>query len=254
MADTKVVLCEVQHGVAVVTLNRPERRNGMAGAMLEQLYDHLTRLSEDDSVAVVILRGAGNDFCVGADIKEIPDGPSNQDHRRVARLYHIATLLHEMRKPTIAAIDGGCAGAGLGWAAASDFRFASDRAVFNTAFLAVGVAGDMGTAWSLAQAVGPSRARELMYFPGKFSAAEALTFGLVTRLFPRETLHAETLELARELAGRSRGAVEAIKDNFLSAERLSLRDYVSVEGARHGYLVQGPDAAAGFRAFVDGKR
>jgi len=251
MPQAQDVLLHIEDRVAVVTLNRPERRNGLGGDMLAGLYDILTDLAARTEVAAVVLRGAGNDFCVGADIKAIPEGGvGKQDHRRLTRLYHTATLLHEMRKPTIAAIDGGCAGAGLGWAAACDVRFASDRAVFATAFLKVGVAGDMGTIWSLARVVGPARARELMFFPEKFGAEEALRIGLVTRVFPRETLHAETLRLAHELAGRSATAVEAIKDNFLSAERLGMADYVDLEGARHGHIVASPDATEGFRAFL----
>jgi len=250
MSEAQDVLLYIDGKVAVITLNRPERRNGMAGDMIDGLYEILTGLAGRADVGVIVLRGAGTDFCVGADIKAIPDdGVGKQDQRRLARIYHTATLLHEIRKPTIAAIDGGCAGAGLGWAAACDFRFASDKAAFATAFLKVGVAGDMGTIWSLARVVGPGRARELMLFPEKFGAEEALRIGLVTRVFPRESLHAETLRLAHELAGRAPAAVEAIKDNFLSAERLGMADYVDLEGARHGHLVASPDATAGFRAF-----
>jgi len=189
---------------------------------------------------------------VGADIKESPDGVRKQDYRRIAGLYHTSTLLHEMPKVTIAAIDGGCAGAGLGWAGACDFRFASDRAVFSTAFLKVGVAGDLGTAWSLVQAVGPARARELMFFPEKFGAAEAERIGLVTRVFPAAQLHAETERMARELTGRSSLALEMMKRNFLSAERMDIADYIDIEGARHSHVVVSEGAAEGFRAFIRG--
>jgi 2-(1,2-epoxy-1,2-dihydrophenyl)acetyl-CoA isomerase len=89
-----------------------------------------------------------------------------------------------------------------------------------------------------------------MYFPEKFPAAEAERIGLVTRVFPAASLHAETLRLARELAGRSSFAVQVTKQNFLSAERLDMTDYIDVEGARHSHVVAGEDAAEGFKAFL----
>lgn len=255
MTPTLDVLCNIEDGVATVTLNRPARRNGLAGSMLEGLYDTLSRLAVSNDVAVVVLRGAGTDFCVGADIKAFPEGVAGKtDHRKVSRLYHTSTLLHEMRQPTIAAIDGACAGAGLGWACACDFRFASDRAVFSTAFMNVAVAGDMGTAWSLCQVVGPARARELMYFPEKFGAEEAMRIGLATRVFSPETLHEETRQLAYALAGRSRAALETMKANFLSAERLGMADYIEIEGARHSHVVTSSETTASFRAFASGSK
>ena len=248
----QTVLTHFDEGVATVTLNRPERRNAMAGDMLDRLYEALKTIARDRDIAVVILRGAGADFCPGADIKAFPEGIGETDYRRVSRLYHIATVLHEMPQITLAAIDGACAGAGLGWAAACDLRFASERAAFATAFIKVGVAGDMGTAWSLSRLIGPSKARELMLFSEKFHAAEALEMGLVTRVFPADALHARTMELARELAGRSRLALEAIKANFLAAERLGLRDYVDLEGARHGHVTRSDETTVSFRSLARG--
>ncbi|MDO7842198.1 enoyl-CoA hydratase/isomerase family protein [Sphingomonas immobilis] len=254
MSAEPTVLTARDGAVVTVTLNRPERRNGLAGDMLERLFETLSELARDATATVVVLRGAGEHFCVGADIKAYPDGVKGKtDFAHVARLYHISTLLHEMPQVTIAAIDGSCAGAGLGWAAACDFRFASDRVVFATAFLKVGVAGDMGTAWSLVQAVGPARARELMFFPEKFGAEDARGYGLVTRIFAPAALHAETARLAQELAGRSRLALAAMKANFLSVERVQgLRDYIDIEGARHTHIVQSDETTASFRAFADG--
>lgn len=251
--DQPTVLLSRDGAVVTVTLNRPDRRNGLAGDMLERLFDTLQTIARDSGVAVVLLRGAGEHFCVGADIKAFPDGVKGKtDFAKVARLYHVSTLLHEMPQVTIAAIDGSCAGAGLGWAAACDFRFCSDRAVFSTAFLKVGVAGDMGSAWSLVQATGPARARELMFFPDKFGPAKALAYGLVTRVFPADALHAQSAALAGELAGRSRLALTAMKANFLSVERAQgLRDYIDIEGARHTHVVQSDETTASFRAFAD---
>ncbi|WP_242424068.1 enoyl-CoA hydratase/isomerase family protein, partial [Frankia sp. EI5c] len=196
---------------------------------------------------VVILRGAGDDFSVGADLA---GGESANDAtlERLGPVYHAATLLHSMPQITIAAVDGGCAGAAMGWACACDFRFASDRARFATAFLKVGVSGDMGLVWSLVRLVGAARARELLFFPEKVPASEALSLGLVTRLFPAAALHDEVRALAEELAGRQPFALRAMKANMLSAERSDLAEYIEVESARHLHVTASPAFRAGFGA------
>lgn len=121
----------------------------------------------------------------------------------------------------------------MGWAAACDFRFASDRARFSTAFLKVGVSGDMGLAWCLLRLLGAARARELLLFPEKITAVQALDLGLVTRLFGAEALHASVLALAEELAARNPIALRMMKANLVSAEQLGLREYIEIESARH---------------------
>jgi 2-(1,2-epoxy-1,2-dihydrophenyl)acetyl-CoA isomerase len=239
------VLMERREAIATVTLSRPGRRNGVTVGMCEQLYQILRTLAASD-VRVIVLRGAGSDFCVGADLSG-PDPDSSGAGERagfptleqLGDVYHAATLLHTMPQVTIAAIDGGCAGAGMGWACACDLRFASERARFSTAFLKVGVSGDMGLAWSLSRLVGAARARELLFFPEKITAHEALKFDLVTRLFPAEALHASTLALAQELAARNPFALRMMKANMVSAETLQLRDYVEIESARHLHGMKG---------------
>lgn len=245
------VLVERRDAIAVVTLNRPDRRNGVTIPMCHELFDAVRDVAASDA-RVVVLRGAGDHFCVGADLGNAPtDDPVDFEHLRT--VYHAATLLHTMPQVTIAAIDGGCAGAGMGWAAACDFRFASDRAMFSTAFLAVGVAGDMGLAWSLNRIVGGARARELLFFPDKFRAAEALSHGLVTRLFAADRLHDETLALAARLAAVHLLPLSMMKANMLSAETLPMDAYVDLESARHLHLAAGPSLREGMKAFLKGR-
>jgi len=227
------VLTESRDGVAVVTLNRPARRNGVTVEMCFRLYDALESIAASQD-RVVILRGAGNDFCVGADIGGQPEGGvPERDSAEQRRIYHASTLLHTMPQVTIAAIDGGCAGAGMGWAAACDLRFASAEARFNTAFLAVGFPGDMGLVWSLQRAVGPARAKEMLFFPGKVSATQALEWGLVTRLFDRADLHREAMAAAGQLAARDAFTLAALKANTLDAGQLGIAEYIERETARH---------------------
>ena len=132
----------------------------------------------------------------------------------------------------------------MGWACACDLRFASEQARFSTAFLKVGVPGDMGLAWSLARVVGGARARELLLFPEKITAQQALQFGLVTRLFAADVLHASSLALAQELAARNPFALRMMKANLVSAETLQMSDYIEIESARHLHAMAGSSFGA----------
>lgn len=236
------VVVERDDAIAIVALNRPERHNGVTVEMCEALYEAVRDVAESDA-RVVILRGAGKDFCVGADITADSGDAPPPSAADLGAVHQASTILHTMPQVTIAAIDGGCAGAGMGWAAACDLRFASDRAKFSTAFLNVGVSGDMGLAWSLFRIVGGARAREMLFFPDKFDAAAALECGFVTRLFPAKSLHAETLTLAGQLCERDSFALRMMKANCLSAEELAIGDFIEIETARHLHCTNRPGMA-----------
>ena len=240
--DQPAVLTSREGAVALVTLNRPERRNGVTVPMCAALYDVLRDVAASDA-RVVILRGAGDHFCVGADMGGPASGATPPGLEDLGMIHHASTLLHTMPQISIAAIDGGCAGAGMGWAAACDFRFASDTARFNTAFLEVGVSGDMGLAWSLSRIVGGGRAREMLFFPEKFGADRALEIGLVTRVFAQDALHEEVLTLARQLAARDPFALRMMKANMVSAEEPDLAKFIDIETARHLHVTSRPDMA-----------
>jgi 2-(1,2-epoxy-1,2-dihydrophenyl)acetyl-CoA isomerase len=239
------VLTERQGALATITLNRPERRNGVTLGLCLGLYQALIEIAASDA-RVLILRGAGNDFCVGADMAgasadEAVARPSGFNDQ--GPIYEASLLLHTMPQVTIAAIDGGCAGAGMGWAAACDFRFGSAEARFSTAFLTVAASGDMGLIWSLNRILCGAKARELLFFPEKLTGEQALALGLITRLFPRASLHDEVARLARQLCDRDDLALGMMKANIVSAETLPLADYIAIETARHLRCAGRPDFA-----------
>jgi 2-(1,2-epoxy-1,2-dihydrophenyl)acetyl-CoA isomerase len=245
------VLSERQGPLLIITLNRPSRRNGITVEMCQQLYEALLPVPASDA-RVVVLRGAGDDFSVGADLTAgVPTQTPALEHLGPA--YHASTLLHTMPQVTIAAIDGGCAGAAFGWACACDFRFASDRAKFATAFLKVGVSGDMGLVWSLQRLVGGSRARELLFFPEKIGADEALALGLISRIFAAADLHEAVLALAETLGAHHPFPLRMMKANILSAERMDIAEYIEVESARHLHVAAGPSLREGIEDFVRGR-
>ena len=181
MANYQTLTYEKSGAVATVTLNRPDRMNGMTSLMVREAHDALAAAADDASVSVLVLTGAGSSFCPGADLRAATAGerdvPADPHH------FQVPVLLHEMPAITVAAINGACAGAGFGWACGCDLRVAARSAMFNTAFLNVAVAGDMGLPWSLPRLVGAARARELSFFSEKFSAEEAQRIGLVARVW-----------------------------------------------------------------------
>jgi 2-(1,2-epoxy-1,2-dihydrophenyl)acetyl-CoA isomerase len=234
--------------IATLTINRPERMNGMTNRMLLEAGDALAAAAEDRDLRVLVLTGAGKAFCPGADLQGVassaPDTPLQPADFRVP------VQLHDLHAVTIAAVNGACAGAGLGWALACDFRFAAASARFNTAFLEVGVAGDMGGPWTLARIVGPAKARELYFFPDKFDAQEALRIGMVSRVFSDERFRDEVGAIAARLAAAAPIALRILKANFVDSERMDLAGYVALESERHLRMFLTEDTREAFAAKV----
>jgi 2-(1,2-epoxy-1,2-dihydrophenyl)acetyl-CoA isomerase len=249
MTGFETLRYEVDGGLARVTLDRPESMNGMTNQMVREASDALESAAADPAVRVLLLTGAGRAFCPGADLKHFTAG--GRDERLTAREFRVTTLLHEIPAVTVAAINGACAGAGLGWALACDLRVMAEPAKLNTAFLDVAVAGDMAIPWSLPRLVGAARARELSFIPRKIDASEALRIGLVARVFPDDSFRDDTEDLLTALLKKSPTALRGLKENYVAAERMGLRDFVDYEAERHLRIAAGEDTAEAFRAFVE---
>lgn len=235
--------------IGTLTINRPAHHNGITNQMMRELREHLEHVAVDDSVSVVVVTGAGSTFCPGADLKHYssgePDEPSSPDN------FRIPVLLHDMSKITIAAINGACAGAGLGWACACDLRYAAAGAKLNTAFLDVALAGDMGLPWTLPQIVGAGTARELSFLPGRVVAEDAKAIGLVNGVFDTADLMDEVMHRARRLAASSPRAIEAMKAHYLSAPGMTFAEFIAHETAVHQRLAGSADTKEAFLAFVE---
>lgn len=232
------VIVTVRGPIAEVRLERGDH-NAVDYAMVRDLNDELHAIAGRDDIQLVVLTGAGSSFCPGADLSSATEGSGTEGMSSAD--YGATVLLHEMPQLTVAAINGACAGAGLAWAAACDLRIASDRARFNVAFLQVGVAGDMGGAWTIPRAIGGAFARELFLLTGKFDAAEALRVGFVSRVLPDAGFLAAAYDLLEPLANRPPAALRLTKANFLAAERMDLAHYVELETDRHLALFRGAD-------------
>jgi 2-(1,2-epoxy-1,2-dihydrophenyl)acetyl-CoA isomerase len=231
--------------VATVTLDRPERRNAITNRMVSELTQVLAAAADDRDLRVLVLTGAGTSFSPGADLQRVAGG---DDDRLEPADFAAPVLLHEMPAVTIAAVNGACAGAALGWACACDLRLAARSARFNTAFLDVGVAGDMGGPWTLPRLVGSAKARELYLLPDKFDDDEALRIGLVSRVVDDEALPGEVAALAGRLAAAAPLALRALKANFVDAERMDLAGFVALETERHLRMFTTRDTREAFAA------
>jgi 2-(1,2-epoxy-1,2-dihydrophenyl)acetyl-CoA isomerase len=249
----RTILVQRRGAVATVALNRPEKRNSIGGPMMVELYQALSGIAADPAVRVLLLRGTGADFCPGADIKHYGGADAKPAARGWSgtREFNVSVMLHEMPAVTVAAISGACAGAGFGWACACDLRIASATARFNTAFLDVGVAGDMGGPWTLPRLVGAAKARELYFMPGKFDAHEALRIGLVARVAPAEDFEDEVAAMVARLERAAPLALTAMKANFVAAEKVGFADYIALESEKHTRLFQSDDTTEAFKAFVE---
>jgi 2-(1,2-epoxy-1,2-dihydrophenyl)acetyl-CoA isomerase len=258
---TDDLLAGVTDGVATLTMNRPERRNAMSGAMNQALARVLADVEVADDVGCVVLTGAGGAFCAGGDVKGMASGgdggggaPTTYDagvHRQRLNQRAISQRLHEMPKPTIAAIPGAAAGAGFSLALACDLRYAVPGAILTTAFAKVGFAGDYGGTWFLTRLVGSGKARELYYFSDKLSAEDAERLGIVNAILPAETFADDVAAKARQLAAGPTVAYRYMKENLNRAVHGELGECLDMEAAHHIRTGQTDDHREAAKAFVE---
>ena len=247
------LLARVEDGVAVLTLNRPERRNALSRALLEGLAATLAAVEVDDEVGCVVVTGAGGAFCAGGDVKDMAAGDGAavpwdvQVHRQ--RLNHRDTSgrLHRMPKPTIAFLPGAAAGAGLALALACDLRYATPEAFMTTAFGRVGFSGDYGGTWFLTQLVGPAKARELYFFSERVAADDAVALGLVNAIATED----EVMDRARRLAAGPRIAHRYMKENLNRSLTAPLEEVLDLEATHHLHTGTTEDHREAALSFVE---
>jgi 2-(1,2-epoxy-1,2-dihydrophenyl)acetyl-CoA isomerase len=237
--------------VVTVTLDRPERLNALDLEHMLTLRDELRALARDESVRAVVLTGAGRGFCAGGNVTAMAN-PSKSPSEPIdlRAIMEVAELLHGMPAFTVAAVNGPCAGAGLSFACACDLRYAAQSAVFVTAFLRVGSSGDHGSAWVLTRAVGPAKARELLFLGDRVDADEALRIGLVSAVVDDGALRDHVHTIASRLAGMPPNAARLMKQNLDDALTLPLGAYLDAETARFAECSGSAEAVAAAKAFL----
>jgi 2-(1,2-epoxy-1,2-dihydrophenyl)acetyl-CoA isomerase len=257
---TPDLLASLDAGVLTLTLNRPDARNAMSRAMTQALADQLAAAELDPAVRCIVLTGAGKGFCAGGDVKGMAaagDGTVGNNtidgaiHRQRINQRATAGKLFKMPKPTIAALPGPAAGAGLSLAMACDLRIMSSTAIMTTAFAKVGFSGDYGGTYFMTQLVGAAKARELYFLSDRVSAEEALRIGLANWVCEPDQLAAKTREIALRLATGATVAYRYMKENLNRAMNGEVDDCLDLEATHHVHCGQTQDHRDATKAFVE---
>jgi 2-(1,2-epoxy-1,2-dihydrophenyl)acetyl-CoA isomerase len=257
---SEFVLEERRNGVAIVTLNRPQERNGIGShESCEQLAAAIRRANSDPAVGCLILTGAGTAFCAGANVKKIlaTDGITRRDTPAATRanykngIQRIPLALWECEIATIAAVNGPAIGAGCDLACMCDIRIASDQALFAESFLKLGLVPGDGGAWFLPRIVGPSKAAELTFTGDTIDAGEALAIGLVSRVVPPAELLPVSMALAERIAAQPRDALRLSKRLLRESERARLPEFLDLSAALQALAHESPDHVEAVTAFLE---
>lgn len=257
MSEAARVLYAAEDGVATLTLNRPEKRNALDDQMIAELKDAFARAERDPEARVILLRGAGPDFCAGADLSQLERIASGADPiENLADASALADVFIRMRrlnKPIIAAVHGHVFAGGAGLATAADLAVAAEDAVFGYPEVLLGFVPSMVMVL-LRRVASEKIAFELLARGDRIGAAEAQRLGLVNRVFARATFEEDAREYARELASRSLSAVRLIKRLLYGLDGASFEDALA-RGAEINALARfSDDTRQGVRRFLERRR
>jgi enoyl-CoA hydratase/carnithine racemase len=245
----QVVLYRVDDGVAVVTLNRPDRLNAWTPEMEVAYFDALDAAATDETVRTIVVTGAGRGFCAGADMDALRGLGKGSAWSGSGRL---TTHALSIPKPIIAAVNGACAGLGFVHALMCDLRFAAAGAKFTTAFVRRGLIAEHGSSWILPRLIGHARALDLLLSGRVLLSDEALALGLVNRVVPAESLLADTLAYARDLAANcSPAAMATIKSQVYRHWDEDLGPSLAESNALMAKSLREPDFREGVSSFVE---
>lgn len=253
----ETVLYEVRdEGVALITLNRPDRLNSFGGSMREDIVAAFAAANADPAVRAIVMTGAGKAFCAGGDVKEMSQNLEAGGKRTLKEKIdpaRDATLLaiHESTKPVIAAVNGAAVGGGMNLALAADLRVASRGAVFAQSFVKRGLHPDCGGTFFLPRIVGTAKALELMWTGDVIEADEALRLGIVTRVLDPQQVLPEALALAVRIASGPPVAIRLTKRSVYQGVGGTLRDALAREAAAQNVCFETDDAREGALAFVE---
>ncbi len=260
---TEFLLGWVKDGVAVLSFNRPERRNALHDDMYVGFAKALPAIGADPSIGCLVITGEGGAFCAGGDVKGFSEGhqaaaagtsqkpaPSAgiDNLRRLQN--EVSLAIHRLPKFTVAAIPGAAAGAGLSIALACDFRVATNKAVITTAFAKIGASGDFGGSWFLTQLVGPAKAKELYLFSDRLTAEEGRDIGIVNKVFADDDFADGWWTYAHQIANGPVLAARAIKENINRAMVNDLATCLDAEAVNMVATMASADHREAVEAFV----
>jgi 2-(1,2-epoxy-1,2-dihydrophenyl)acetyl-CoA isomerase len=256
---TDELLCSLDDGIATVTLNRPDKRNALSDRLTPALREILLVLERNEDARCIIITGAGPAFCAGGDISGM-GGDGSPRHRQsrgaatrelIRREETLSLRLYELATPTIAALPGAAAGAGLSIALACDFRIGAASAFIKTAFANIGLPGDYGGTWLLTRLVGPAKAKALYFMSPRVDAAECLALGIFDDVVSDDTLQLRASDMARTIAAGPPIAIGLMKARINAAADSDLRACLNAEAHATIHCMETADHAEGVRAFME---
>src|SRR6478672_9411650 len=258
---TDELLCAIRDRVAVITLNRPEARNSLSDHLTPALRRMIKRNGDDPDVGALLITGAGSAFCSGGDVKGMGGNtaaPAMSFSDKVARLKErqrtLTGVLVSVRKPTIAAMPGPAAGAGLAIALACDIRIAAESTVMTTGYARIALTGDYGISWLLTRLAGTARARELMFLSERIDARRCEALGLANRVVPDADLRETAFGIAKSLAEGPSIALAGMKDNLDHAVTSGFLDSLDQEAENMVRAARTDDHKEAVRAFIDKRK
>lgn len=264
---------ELEEGIGILTLNRPEKLNAMNFEMIEEIHELLSELEWNLDCRVLIITGEGRAFCAGTDLKEIslldsegkiPEKYSNLKYLKVddntkrkmygqKRVAEVIIRLRRTNQPVIAAVRGPATGGGFALAMASDIRIAGESARFNNAVINIGMSGtDLGSSYFLPRLIGLSRAAEIMYTGRFVESQEAERIGFVSKVVPDDKLLEAALDLAREMLKKSPLGLRLTKEGInQTIDAPSLEAAIYLENRTQAVCMNTNDTIEGVMSFLE---
>lgn len=263
---TRQLLSHIHGNIGIITLNRPESKNALSDELTPALRSQISNLNIDDRVNALIITGSGDAFCAGGDVKSMNASTSNKEswtkesseeevlknlQNKQMTLTH---TLYNFSKPTIAALPGAAAGAGLSIALTCDFRYVNENAFAIAGYGRIALTGDYGMSWLLPKIVGLSKAKDMMLSNSKISAKEGLNIGLFDKVIKGDELLKSSLEYANILSTFSPLSLKAMKNNIQSSTEISLEESLNQEAIELIKASKSNDHKEGIRAFVEKRK
>jgi 2-(1,2-epoxy-1,2-dihydrophenyl)acetyl-CoA isomerase len=246
---------KIDNGIAVLTLNRPDRLNSFTQAMHREVRAALDQVQADTSVRVLLLTGAGRGFCAGQDLNDRavePGGPGVDLGESVEKYYApLVMTLRTLPMPVICAVNGVAAGAGANLALACDIVLAAKSASFIEAFSKLGLIPDTGGTWALPRLIGPARAMGLAMLGERLPAEKAEQWGLIWRCVPDDALMMEAMAMAEHFAAAPTKGLAYTKKAMLASSTNTLEQQLALEASMMRELGYSHDYREGVAAFIE---
>lgn len=251
------IIYSVDHGVARLTLNKPEKMNALSWGSWSEIENAIVAADSDDDVKVILITGAGRGFCAGTDLttgtkeSDWPSRPLTGRPGMMRSRFLGTSQVYQSRKPTIAAVNGASVGAGFSLALACDIRVASEAARFSAIFVKRAIVADTGSTWFLPRLVGIENALKLLYTGRIIDAQEALRIGLVSEVVPHDELMERASALAMEIANGPSVAIELIKRVTYDGLSRDLDTQIQMEQFLQGITSTTEDVKEGRQSFLE---